>query len=332
MPSLRTEITEIVTALGTTGKSDIESALEVGPLVVKNVSEIQWRRIRETYAAGTHQSEFDSAWANGSTFFWSDDGLRGRRPLLIEWKGSHNPPGFDFLPADLRIDHVFLISCKYLSRILANLSPANLFVRLLADRSGGEKDWYEAIAPLAYRQFYEELRVCLNQVELPSDSSDLTPDQLSAIRSICSRAWPESLVDPWRAFSYEVSKGSAEMWSAQMATLRQREEMLWRLLRFNPAPYFVLGASQTESLRLRIGTPWDWRQLFELREFQVAPANRGQPEVRWEAEVKEKASGRSRAVYGHVEVRWSHGRFSGVEAKVYLDIAHTSVPGYFPLI
>ena len=35
---------------------------------------------------------------------------------------------------------------------------------------------------------------------------------------------------------------------------------------------------------------------------------------------------------GHVEVRWSHGRFCGPpEAKVYLDTPHADVPGYFPL-
>jgi hypothetical protein len=34
-------------------------------------------------------------------------------------------------------------------------------------------------------------------------------------------------------------------------------------------------------------------------------------------------------VEGHVEVRWSHGRFLGSpEAKVYLDTPHVHVPGY----
>ena len=38
-------------------------------------------------------------------------------------------------------------------------------------------------------------------------------------------------------------------------------------------------------------------------------------------------------VGGHVEVRWSHGRFGGLpEAKVYLDTPHARVPGYFPLV
>lgn len=35
---------------------------------------------------------------------------------------------------------------------------------------------------------------------------------------------------------------------------------------------------------------------------------------------------------GHVEIRWSHGRFAqNPEAKVYLDAAHHDVPGYVRL-
>jgi hypothetical protein len=37
-------------------------------------------------------------------------------------------------------------------------------------------------------------------------------------------------------------------------------------------------------------------------------------------------------VRGRVEIRWSHGRFSGSpEAKVYLDTPHVEVPGYHAL-
>ena len=45
--------------------------------------------------------------------------------------------------------------------------------------------------------------------------------------------------------------------------------MLWRLLRIGSAPYFVLGSNREESLRLRVGTPWDWRQAFRFRRFDV---------------------------------------------------------------
>jgi hypothetical protein len=108
--------------------------------------------------------------------------------------------------------------------------------------------------------------------------------------------------------------------------------MLWRLLRIGSAPYFVLGASGSDSLRLRVGTPWDWRQAFRLRRFDVEPATGGQPRVDWAATYDDRAAGERRVVAGHVEIRWSHGRFSGPpEAKVYLDTPHTQVPGYWPL-
>jgi len=59
----------------------------------------------------------------------------------------------------------------------------------------------------------------------------------------------------------------------------------------------------------------------------------GQPIVSWRAVVRERAGRTERVVEGHVEVRWSHGRFSGPpEAKVYLDSPHAEVPGYFPLV
>ena len=51
----------------------------------------------------------------------------------------------------------------------------------------------------------------------------------------------------------------------------------------------------------------------------------GQPTVRWRAELK----GARRPIEGHIEVRWSRGRFGGVpEAKVYLDTAHHQVANY----
>jgi hypothetical protein len=107
--------------------------------------------------------------------------------------------------------------------------------------------------------------------------------------------------------------------------------MLWRLLRIGSAPYFVLGASSSGFVRLRIATPWDWRQQFDLRSLSVEPQPSGQPTVAWRACARRR-NGSDAMVEGHVEVRWSHGRFGGPpEAKVYLDTPHLRVPGYFPL-
>lgn len=49
----------------------------------------------------------------------------------------------------------------------------------------------------------------------------------------------------------------------------------------------------------------------------------------WRAECTETATGHTRTVAGHVEIRWSYGRFAQtLEAKVYLDTRHDDVPGY----
>jgi hypothetical protein len=54
--------------------------------------------------------------------------------------------------------------------------------------------------------------------------------------------------------------------------------------------------------------------------------------VSWAAVVDDLEAATERTVHGHVEVRWSHGRFAGPpEAKVYLDTAPAEVPGYVPL-
>ncbi len=58
----------------------------------------------------------------------------------------------------------------------------------------------------------------------------------------------------------------------------------------------------------------------------------GQPRVSWRLEVHDRETDEARVAAGHVEVRWSHGRFGQPpEAKVYLDTPHRDVPGYFPL-
>jgi hypothetical protein len=104
---------------------------------------------------------------------------------------------------------------------------------------------------------------------------------------------------------------------------------LWRILRITTATYFVLGTDNTAHLRLRIDSAWDWMQSFELCGFAVSPRSVRQPEVAWQATIRRRSDGQVGIVEGHVEVRWSHGRFLGFpESKVYLDTPHAEVPGY----
>jgi hypothetical protein len=334
MPDLRTEITEIVTGLGMTGIDALPDALAARPAVMRNVEPHHWDRLDGALEDGLHRSEFDSAWANGRTFLESPDGLRGREPLLIEWKGAHQPPGFDFLPVDLRIDHVFLVSCKYQSKVLMNSSPSNLFQRRLSDRLAGADNgsWYTSCSPDEYQHLYSCIRRYVGQQLLPPTVEALTAQHVARIRTACSQAWPTPLAPIWAEFSLAVAVQSAARWRHQLQTPLRREEMLWRLLRLNGSTYFLLGSSEAGPIRLRIGTPWDLRQHFTMQDLDLAAVPAGQPKVSWTAHLTGNHTGDCHRVDGHVEVRWAHGRFSSVEAKIYLDTPHGQVPGYVPLV
>ena len=330
MPDLRTTITEVVTGLATLGSPDVATALQTLTSPVDNVPPDLWASIRDAWDAGEHTAVFGDAWANGTAFLKARDGLRRRKPRVVEWKGPHKAPGDEVVPADLLIDHVYQISCKYLSQIVVNASPAHLFERLLAGGYGQRaRDWYEQVAPRELAAFYDVVRD-ESDIALPATAAQLTVSERRSLATSLRGPLSPDALKRYEEMVPVVAHESARVWADAIG--KDRERMLWRMLRIGSAPYFVLGTSKSGYLRMRVGTPWDWRQRFELKRLAVEPRDGGQPMVAWRADVRDRKTGRDGAVDGHVQVRWSHGRFCGPpEAKVYLDTPHTEVPGYFAL-
>lgn len=327
-------MTEITTGLGMLGFANLDRALEVRPRAVFNVSPAHYDRLDAARRHGRFDREFEVAWRNGVAFASSAEGLRGRPPWSLEWKGSHRPPGYEQLPADLRVDHVYLISCKYGSNILTNSSPTNLFDRLLADRRDTGGDWFLEVAPEAYQTFYDACRRHLDAPRLPSSVVDLCQDDRDVLKRTMPRHLSGELGAVYRTFAREVAAASALRWTQQMGRRSRQEETLWRLLRLQAAPYFVLGESAEASpLCYRVATPWDFRNRYRFDGLEARPdTTRRQPVVQWRAQVHDREHGSAVTVQGHVEVRWSHGRFAQApEAKVYLGTPHHLVPGYVPL-
>jgi hypothetical protein len=335
---LRTAITEVVTGLGMLGFDDVDTALSAEPEALLNVTPADYELLLRAWKEHLHPDVFTAALMNGRAFLEARDGLRGRRPILVEWKGAHRAPGDEVVPADLRIDHVYLVSCKYLSKIVVNASPHHLFDRLLTGGHGRRSaDWFGEIAPIEHATLYAEVRAALAaqlelpEFELPEHVDLLDAKGRNALGHRLRAGWPDATLEHYEAMVAQVAAASARRWREAIGA--DAESMLWRLLRIGSAPYFVLGAAASGFVRLRIATPWDWRLHFELRSFDVEPRPGGQPMVTWRAAVRERDTRVERVVEGHVEVRWSHGRFAGrPEAKVYLDTPHASVPGYFPLV
>jgi hypothetical protein len=346
----------LVTGLGTLNFDDLGAALAARPAAMVSASPEQWELLSELYRGGVYRQEFQAAWQNGVAFLAATDGLRGRVPLVVEWRGSQRQPGDEPVPADLRIDHVFLISCKYLSHIVSNSSPSSVFDRLLAGGHGGRSaDWYAEVAPDAYEALYRAVRDHLRSGseiaaesagtrsvlpqfrsevddDLPPSVLDLTTAQRAELqRQLGPGPWAASLRPAAAAFSQAVAEATATRWQRALADT-DLERVLWRLLRMGSTPYFVLGAAKQGSLRLRIGTAWDWRQHFRIDDFSVVAAARAQPVVAWQVVVAHRRSTQRTTIDGHVEIRWSHGKFAQPpEAKVYLDTPHHRIPGYWPL-
>ena len=168
---------------------------------------------------------------------------------------------------------------------------------------------------------------------LPHFAVDLTTSQRDAMAEWLRGGWTPGAKDLYAGLSDAVARASVRRWEAAMDVGGGNgEAMLWRLLRMGGAPYFVLGSSAARSLRLRIATSWDWRQRYELMSIAMEPQGGGQPRVGWGATVRDRSTHEVTEVVGHIEVRWSHGRFGALpEAKGYLDTPHHLVPGYFPL-
>jgi hypothetical protein len=397
MPSDRTTVTELGTGLGMLGLPGIGESLRSRTPVMHSLSPEMWERLERLHAGGAYDSEFHAAWANGQAFLTAGDGLRGRLPQVVEWKGTGRAPGDEVAPIDLRVDHVYLISCKYLSKILFNVSPASIFDSLLFGGPGrgpraarevlpGGGDWYAEVAPVQYEALYQCVRLAARHAQhaappfsptpstrragpdvpaavalpglggdeagagpaadgaradavppalrdLPPRAVDLTVPQRDALGHWLRPGWPPGAKDLYTALSSVVARASARRWEAAMDDRGgTAEAMLWRLLRIGSAPYFVLGSAAERSLRLRIATSWDWRQQFQLIAITMEGQAGGQPRVGWEAMVRDRSSYEIHSVVGHIEVRWSHGRFGGPpEAKGYLDTPHHLVPGYFTL-
>jgi hypothetical protein len=332
VPGLLTDITEITTALGTLAP-DLATGLSVRPPELRNVPDGVWDRLTAAYRSGQHRASFATAFANGVALLTAADGLRGRRPVLVEWKGPHRPPGDDVVPADLRIDHVYLVSCKHLSKVLLNAGPARLFDRLLVGEDRSAANWFAVTAPREFQDFYRGAREISGIADLPLDHHGLTSDQQRALRcAVSARSLPAALRPAWGALCRQVSRSSSERWQVALTSPKARIRLLWRLLRITNTTYFVLGADRAACLRLRVASTWDWNQAFELHALSVEPLPAGQPEVSWRADVRDVATGERREIRGRVEIRWSHGRFVGSpEAKVYLDTPHAEVAGYHPI-
>ena len=279
MPTSLTTATEVATGLGTLCP-DLTTAFRQRPAQLINVDDAVWLRLGDEFRRGEHASALRTAFENGRSLLAAADGLRGRAPLRVEWKGPHRPPGDDVVPADLRIDHVFLVSCKYLSSVLLNAGPPRLFERLLVGDERSSANWFDDAAPRQFRALYAATVAELGLRGYPGVPRDMSREQQWSLKTgLSARTWPEALQPYWADLCREVSSESARRWRLALVSWRDQLRLLWRMLRITTSTYFVLGTDYVSHIRLVVDSAWDWVQSYELRTLDIAP--RGPDNQKW---------------------------------------------------
>lgn len=107
----------------------------------------------------------------------------------------------------------------------------------------------------------------------------MTVPQRRQLARLLKQGWPDEAADLYHDVCHVVSQASATVLQSQI-TSKTGETLTWRLLRIGSAPYFVLGSSRTGSMRLRIVTPWEFRQRCDLQNLEVQPEIKRQPRSR----------------------------------------------------
>jgi hypothetical protein len=347
--SAKTTRTELATAAGLVYEPDQAWPEALETLTIPGLQDEVWKPILLPAAAvgGPDRDLLLRALDNGRAF--RQCVLQGRRPDHIAWLGGAHAVWTSDIPRDLTVDGVWFIQAKYDSTCILNTSPGSLVDDLLVDHTlDARQSWYEEVAQPELTAFYGQVRADLRAMDpsapaLDGDRDDGLPDDVRdldrASKAVLKRRMRGRTASPAEQRAYAqlcrvVSLETTLRWRHRLeaATVPQRTQMLFRMLRIAGGPYWLLGLKGREAVRLHITDSRSWRDRFELKRFTVVDAHAGQPQVNWRADVVERATSDRHPVEGFCELRWSHGKLQGnPECKVQVVTPLDEIPGYEPM-
>ena len=333
MATDKTKLSELGTAVGlvyepSTGWDGALRAVDV-PGIEPDV----WQPIvlPAAEADSPHRELLLRALGNGRAF--RHEILHGRRPHHIEWSGGTRSVWTSDIPRDLTVDGVWFIQAKYDSTCVLNTSPGALVDELLVDHTlESRMSWFEEVALERLQSYYTQACAQLPLTDFPDDVRDLDKDTKAILKKAMRGRPPSPSEDAaYAELCRAVSIETTLRWRHRLeaATLPQRTQMLFRMLRIAGGPYWLLGTKGHTPVQLRVRDTRDWRDQFELKRFTVVDAHAGQPQVDWRAEILDRTTTERVAVDGYCEIRWSHGKLQGnPECKVQVTTPLEQIPGY----
>jgi len=336
----KTRLTELATAVGLVWEPSDAWPEGLERLDVPGLDPAVWHPavLPATAVGSTRRDLLLRALENGRAF--REHVLDGRRPRQIEWLGAAHSVWTSDIPRDLTVDGVWFIQAKYDSTCVLNTSPGSLVDDLLVDHTREARhSWYEEVALDQLQRFYDHIRTTEaagpSGIDLPADVRDLDRAAKAVLKShMRARPATEAEAASYTELCRAVSIETTLRWRHHLdgATLPQRTQMLFRLLRISGGPYWLLGTKGHEPIRLRVADTRSWREQYELKSFTVLDAHAGQPQVDWRADIVDRRSRARHVVDGFCEMRWSHGKLQGnPECKVQVTTPLADIPGYAPM-
>ena len=269
MATDKTRLTELATAVGLVWDPSLPWPEGLKSLEVPGIDPTIWHpAVLPATNVGSPQRELlMRALENGRAF--RREVLDGRMPNRVDWQGGTRSVWTSDIPRDLTVDGVWFIQAKYDSTCVLNTSPGSLVDELLVDQSNETRpSWFEEVALDQLQAFYR--RIVQLDSSLPADVRHLEQQSKALVKSLLSNPSFAGLTDDsYRDLCRAVSLETTLRWRHHLehATVPQRTQMLFRMLRISGGPYWLLGVKGHDPVRLRVDDTRSWRQRFELKSF-----------------------------------------------------------------
>lgn len=340
MASAKTETSELSVAMGLLGYDDPMSVSfgEVGPKFDGTLPADSFVTFHETYPTDNLYKSMNHV------------GLRLRAAFPpfgelehIKWTGADRQAATMSTAKDLLAANV-PISVKAESRVVGNPSPYNLFVATPqgSAQAHGMASWYLETAPAEYQAFYAFARKATNLHDGEQALAELVTEfEASRNKKRLVRAVPRVSEDDQAEFQAlylnlcrAVSKASAEAFNNNLAkslASKMKQTVLERIakmfFRMDAVEYLLCGVDDGHEFAVLIPDLTTWLQTWQFESIRaISRSNAEQPIVDFEVICKKRATGERYVAQFHAEVRWSHGKFSSVEGKLYKEFSWVDLP------
>jgi len=238
------------------------------------------------------------------------------------------------------------ISVKAESMVVANRSPYNLFEATPQGSAPakGLSSWYLETAFDEYQALYTFARDASGMAALPINVRDFenSKSKKSLKRRLATLTEDQAakFQDLYVKMSHQVARRSAEIFNLHLADSMARptrnavlEHIAKMFFRMDTVPYILAGVDEKAEFASGIPDIASWQKQWVFQEIEATPAlTKSQPVVNFTLSYQNRITKVEYTSTFRAEVRWSHGKFSSVEGKLYKDFAWPSLPFFKAIV